>query len=200
MPEQLLRITSVPIQMKYELEPARLEMKHDREKPVAELKKTPSQLETHSRNIRVNINTDAAYESMNLRGMAVFARDNAQKGRVKAQKGMGEAVDFGNQMQRIQDGVTIAQIVQSKMKEVPTTYHTFLPAVGPDVNWEDSELKMKYDPGHLDVNWQIMHNVMNFVPGKFSIMVTQIPRVQIEYMGDPLYVPPQANPNYEGPA
>ncbi len=37
----------------------------------------------------------------------------------------------------------------------------------------------------------------DYVPGKLEINIEQYPKVEIEYVADPLYVPPRANPNYE---
>ena len=39
---------------------------------------------------------------------------------------------------------------------------------------------------------------MEFTPGDIEISVTQQPDVIIKYVGGPLYVPPSADPNYEG--
>ena len=36
-----------------------------------------------------------------------------------------------------------------------------------------------------------------YVPGELNVNVEQYPRVDIEYIGEPMYVPPSANPAYE---
>ena len=40
---------------------------------------------------------------------------------------------------------------------------------------------------------------MEFIPGNVELIVRDRPRVEIEYIGGPIYVPPSANPNYEPP-
>ena len=42
-----------------------------------------------------------------------------------------------------------------------------------------------------------MQNVMNYIPGKFNFSITQYPEVKIEYLGEPVYVPKSADPNYD---
>ena len=37
---------------------------------------------------------------------------------------------------------------------------------------------------------------MNYIPGKFSIEILQYPKVSVEWLGSPTYVPPSADPNY----
>ena len=47
-----------------------------------------------------------------------------------AYQAIGEAVQLGNQMQQIQDGVTIGQLVRERFLQQPTTYTVFLPSAG----------------------------------------------------------------------
>ena len=39
-----------------------------------------------------------------------------------------------------------------------------------------------------------------YVPGELRVDVEQYPKVDIEYMGEPMYVPPSANPAHEAVA
>ena len=38
-----------------------------------------------------------------------------------------------------------------------------------------------------------------FVPGSIEFVVTQMPEIDIEYLGEPIYFPRSASPNYEAP-
>ena len=49
---------------------------------------------------------------------------------------------------------------------------------------------------HLDVYKRQLQSPV-YVPGELAINVEQYPKVEIEYVGEPLYVPPSANPSYE---
>ena len=40
---------------------------------------------------------------------------------------------------------------------------------------------------------------IDFVPGGIDYTVSQYPDVEIKYIGDMIYVPKSANPNYDGP-
>lgn len=135
--------------------------------------------------------------SLNLRNTDAFARYYASRGARAAQQAIGEAVEFGNQMQRIEDGVSIAQIVKQKMLEQPETYTFFLPEAGTDISWDPNAINVQYEPGSIKFDWQIMKNLMDYVPGKFQMEILEYPKVSIEYLGEPSYVPPSSAPNYE---
>ena len=92
--------------------------------------------------------------------------------------------------------VTIPQIIRQKMLEQPTTYTTYLPPVGADISWQPEELQINYDPGTLNFDWKLMSCTMNYIPSSFQFNVTQYPKVNIEYLGEPTYVPPSSKPSY----
>lgn len=194
---QLIRITSTPIKYQIEIEPARLEMKQA-QNARQQMTHEPSQLKMQSRNIQVRLDTTDLRASLNLRTSREFARYYASRGMQSAYEAIGDAVTFGNQMERIYDGVTISQIVRQRMLEQPTTYTTFIPSERTDISWQPQELQLDYDPGSLQFDWQVMRNQMEYIPGRFRMNITQYPKVQVEYLGTPNYVPPSADPNYEG--
>lgn len=193
---QLIKITNIPIEYKISIEPARLEMKQS-QNPQQDMTKDPSDLSIQSRNIEVRLDSTRMRASLNLRNPGDFARYYGGQGRQTAYENIGERVQFGNQIAQIQDGVSISDVVQQKMLQQPTTYTTFIPSAGIDMSWQPQELKLDYEPASLNFDWQIMKNSMDFVPGKYQMDILQYPKVQIEYLGEPTYVPPSANPNYE---
>lgn len=193
---QLIKITNIPIEYSYNVEPARLEMKQAGN-PNRKTTREPAEMNIRQRNIQVRLDTTALRASLNMRTNEGFARYYASQGTQTAYQTIGESVQVGNQMGRIQDGVSIGQIIRQKMLEQPVSYTTFLPSSPPDISWQPQELNLEYDPGALHFDWQIMRNMMDYIPGKFQMNITQYPKIQIEYLGEPNYVPPSANPNYQ---
>lgn len=45
----------------------------------------------------------------------------------------------------------------------------------------------------------IQFTEFEFVPGSIEFIITQMPELDIEYLGDPIYFPRSADPNYEPP-
>ncbi len=72
-----------------------------------------------------------------------------------------------------------------------------LPSVGQEISRDAGELNIKYEMDKLNFEWRINANKFKFTPGDIEFSVKQQPDVIIKYIGDPLYVPPSADPNYE---
>lgn len=130
---QLLKITSVPLEYEIHTEAARLEMKQA-QNPSHVMTKNPSGWTMHARNIQVRMDTTELRASLNMRNSMDFARYYGSQGRQAAYQAVGEAVQFGNQMQQIQDGVSIGQIIRQRLLQQPETYTTFLPSAGTDIS------------------------------------------------------------------
>lgn len=77
---------------------------------------------------------------------------------------------------------------------------------------------VSYNNGTLSINYQmnmpsrevssasssdpveaIQFTKFEFVPGSIEFIITQMPELDIEYLGDPIYFPRSADPNYEPP-
>ncbi len=192
---QLIKITSVPMQCKFEIEPARLQMRQA-QNPQQQVTVTPSKLTLSSSDIKVRLDTTDLRASLNQRDNTSFAIYTAELGKQAASDALNDAVQTGDAMQRIDDGVSIAQIVQQKMLEQPDSVMVFLPSTGTDISWQPGSLSTDYEPATVDTNWQIMKNQMEYIPGKFHLNILQYPDVQVEYLAGPNYVPPSADPEY----
>ena len=103
-------------------------------------------------------------------------------------------------MARIEDGMTIGQIIRQKMLEQPETFTAFLPSGGADISWEPNQIEMEYEKGKVNYDWQIKSNVMSYVPGSVRMQIIQYGKVEVEYLGTPMYIPPSSDPHYEEPS
>jgi len=193
---QLINITSTPIEYKINIEPGRLEMKQS-DNPSFQLTQDTGRMNINSKNIQVRLDSTRLRESLNLRDPGAFARYYGSQGLQTAYENIGERVQFGNQISQIQDGVSISQIVQQKALQQPTTYTTFIPSAGWDISWQPQELNLDYQPTEMNFDWRVQKNIMEYVPGKYQMDILQYPKVEIEYLGTPTYVPPSSDPNYE---
>ena len=193
---QLINITSTPIEYKINIEAARLEMKQS-DNPRYQMTQNQGRMNIDAKNIQVRLDSTRLRESLNLRDPGAFARYYGSQGQQTAYENIGERVQFGNQNSQIQDGVSISQIVQQKALKNPTTYTTFIPSAGWDISWQPQELNLDYQPTEMNFDWQVQKNIMEYVPGKYQMDILQYPKIEIEYLGTPTYVPPSSDPNYE---
>lgn len=195
---QLLKIENIPIQYRFQIEHARLELKQA-DNPSMRQSRTAARLNLQKKDIQVRLDTTEMRNSLNLKSTAKMLDDEAAKGSQAVQKAVSDFGNFGQQVSQIQNGVTIPQLISQKLFEQPDTITTFLPSVGPEISWDPAELNIGYEAASTQTDWEINQNVLDFVPGKFQMIIEQYPQVNIEYLGEPHYVPASANPNYEEP-
>ena len=159
--QQLIKITSTSMEYQIRTEAAHLEMKDAAAQPRRTTRRQPSGWQMRAQNIQVRLDTTALRASLNLRNSGDFARYYGGQGRQAAYQATGEAVQLGNQMQQIQDGVTIGQLVRERFLQQPTTYTVFLPSSGVETSWQPASLEKRYNPGFLEFDWKLLQNQMS---------------------------------------
>ena len=186
----VLKITSTPIKLSMTSQRARLESQIP--DPEVGIIQNPGKLNMKSENIKVNIDTSRSRDSMGFRTARGLMRDAAQTGLKAAADATAQYSRVGNQMMQIQDDVTVADIMKNQMlaQTSVTTGIGFIPSAGPDISWTPTDLAIDFTP-HVQGTSAV------YVPGELNVNVEQYPKVEIEYMGEPLYVPPSASPAYE---
>ena len=74
----------------------------------------------------------------------------------------------------------------------------FLPKEGPDISWSGNTLSINYQASELNMDWNTAPEAkLEFVPGTVEFIVNQRPKLEIEYVGEPIYFPRSAAPGYE---
>jgi hypothetical protein len=148
--------------------------------------------------IKINIDSYAARSSMGMGNMnqADFWREEAQRGIRLGNEGIVKIVEEGNMLGRGSTPVEIA-VQNHRAGFNIQTIVDFIPKAPAEISWEDGMLNVDFTPDNLQVAWDNieMHRLV-FNPGRVEVYVEQHPTVEIEYVGDPIYVPPSANPNY----
>ena len=155
---QLINITSQPLKYEIHTEAARLEMNVPKN-PQGTVKRTPSQMRIRTKDIEVRLDTTEMRASLNLRSIASWKQVWAQQGQQAAYEVIGENVQTGNQMQRIDDGVTIGQIqsTEDAGRQLRLTHGTCVvglqrcQSLGPRLN----QHQLPVDPVLFEPEWQI---------------------------------------------
>lgn len=192
---QLLRITSIPIQYQIQIERARLEMSAG-DQVYAKMNRKPAQLQTKSQNIQMRMDSTEMRADLDIKSIGRRIHEAAQQ---RKQAGQDLTAQYAADATKLaQKGVDVTQVVADKLfNQESSSRLVFLPSVGPAITWEPNNLQIQYEPGELDFDWEMVRNTMDYVPGKFKMSILQYPKVQIEYLGEPTYVPPSADPNYQ---
>jgi hypothetical protein len=191
---QLLRITSIPLKYTVKTESPRLELQQPR--PHIDMDRRSAQLRLRSKNIQVRLDTYEARSSLGLKSVFDARKESAQKGLEAVSKAAAQYTEMGNMMAKIYDGVRIPDIMYDRLFKQPTTSMIFLPSVGPQISWSENKLDVDYDAGYLKMDTNYRPVDMRYVPGDISIEIQQYNKLEIDYLGEPNYVPPSARPDY----
>jgi len=195
---QLLKITTTPMKYELEIEPSRLEYVNDYI-PSADVSRDPSELKIETENTSVRIDTYEARKSLGLLNSADQMRQRAETARTAVSQKTREHVEIGAQMAKIEDGVTIPQIMRQKMQQTlqRSSVTVFIPSTGADLTWDPPRIDVEYTKGELNYDWNELQSSMRYIPGSVRIKIVEYASINVEYLGGPMYVPPSADPNQE---
>lgn len=197
----LLQITTIPIQIEIKVTNGKFEHSEEYTQPRVNIKTQNGSFVMQAEPLKLNIDTYQSRKSMGYGQMkdGDMLKQKAQEGFSIAFQGTAKAVSDGDQLAR---GMSPSEIALSNARAGATiqTIMEFLPKEGADITFDGGTLNIEYQMGTQDFDWDIHpDSPLEFIPGSVELIVRDRPRVEIEYVGDPIYVPPSANPNYEPP-
>jgi len=195
----LLRITTVPAQIEIRSTRASLEAPGGRRLPRPNVQVTRPGIRQQSRPAQLNIDSYAARASLGHGTMNPFdfTRDIVQRAWQQAEQGTIRIVEDGNMLARGSTAVELAVNHQRANFHLETAVN-FLPTTGPEFSVTEGYLDLDISPNDVSIDWEhIQAERMIFNPGSVDVTVVQHPEVIVEFVGEPLYFPPSANPNYQ---
>ena len=201
MNPNLLQISSTPIRIELNITRAAL-VSPGTKQPRGNVKTEFGGHRMSSRPARINHDSYAARASVGYGGMktADVIRDDAQRSIRLAERGTIRIVEEGNQLARGASPVDIA-IQNERAGQTIETMVTFIPSERVELTFEPGELNVELIPNDVNITWEHLDATrLIFNPGRIEFSVNQYPKVVIEYVGDPIYFPASANPNYEARA
>lgn len=194
---QLIEITSVPIEIEMKTSHARLE--YTRASADLEISRSQGGLSIKSRPIRLKMDTFEMRNSI-LPTPAQSVQQTAQKGQQAAYTATATYAQQGELLLKTKVGQElVTQFASTALsKDIDTQVGLdFLPSAAPDIDWDPGELNIRFEMDKLNFDWRLNQGQFEFVPGDIEITVKQQPDVIIKYIGGPIYVPPSSDPSYE---
>lgn len=193
--EQLLKITTVPISIELKVNDARLEQKSGT--VDLEVSRDKGNFRIKSRPIRLNMDTFEARDSIQPASVKSMLDSYSQKGKNAAYQATATYAQEGQMLLSATLGDDALDQVIKQRNSINTDYGLdFIPKTDANIDWIEPDITIQYEMDKLNFDWKINKTGFEFIPGSIEFSVTQKPDVLIEYVGDPLYVPPSANPNY----
>ena len=192
--DQLLEITSVPIKIELQKTPARFEM--STKFVSVKYNRTAGGLEYDTDPIRMKIDNTAWRNSVNLKNCDTFVRDIAAKGRQAGLDAVAQIVKDGNQLALPHRRVTPADISRRNMNRIRETVVDFIPKGGVKISWDGGTVDFKYNRSDIEFDVEPSTLDIRYVPAQLEYFISQYPRVDIKYVGEPFYFPPSSAPGY----
>ena len=192
----LIEITTVPVEIEMKVTDAHLE--YHRGTAQMEVRRDQGGLQIKSKPIRVQLDTFEARNSITPTTIESIKR-TAETSRQHVYNVVATMAREGNMMMEAQmDEDIIPEII--RQKTMPQLSHLgveFLPSAPLEIRFTGGEMNIRYEMDKLNFDWRMQQTKFTFIPGDIEFSTTQNPDVIIKYVGDPLYVPPSSNPNYE---
>ena len=186
--EALLKITTIPMEYELKIHRAKLEYSSSRSQLITD--RIKGGLTIKNRPIKLHLDTYDARNSVCPTTME-SVRQAAAKGKSAALEATATYAKEGAML--LDPKITLDQIFSQRAQQPTGEFGLrFLPTTGPDIEWSDPDLSMQYQMDKLSFDIKVANGNFEFIPGNVELSITQMPDVNIEYIGKPLYVPPSA--------
>lgn len=188
--EPLLQIKTIPL--KYEMKVQKAKLRYTQSKDQVLINNQTGGLDINSKPIKLYIDTYDARNSITPTTLE-SVRQAAASGLRAASEATAAYTEEAALLLDPKVSNPLDQIFIQRAK-LPTGEFglTFLPTTGPDLEWSAPDLNIKYQMDKLTFDIRAAKGDFEFIPGSVEISITQMPDVEIEYIGKPIYVPPSA--------
>ncbi|MGN0599205.1 MAG: hypothetical protein ACI4JK_04850 [Oscillospiraceae bacterium] len=190
--EQLLSIKHIPIKIEVNVTNAQLKPKEaDPFEPSVKISKSSDGVRVAAQPYKVDISSPKldSYVPTNVQPSKLTLTYDAVA-KIGGKEGTSETAD-----------TTVAsrsssQSIEAILSKLPKSKES-------SISYNDGTLSINYSMIDSDSSSDIgsiadLKNGFEFIPGNIEFIVSQMPDLEIEYLGDPLYFPRSADPNYKG--
>lgn len=195
--EQLLKISTVPIKIDFKIHRAKLE--YNNQLPKVDITRENGEYKIRAKPIKIQIDNQPMRDTINLKTPMTVGKDYGEESMQLSYNAIANYVKEGNMLLDAKD-ISPAQIAAQQNTRNIESIVSFLPDAGPEISWKDGTLNIHYTADDLNFDWDTVQKAgFEFIPGSIEFLVKERPRVDIEYVGKPIYCPPSADPNYIEP-
>ena len=211
----LLEITTVPIVLEYKVNRARLEKVNSN--AVVELSRSDRGVRARSRPIRMNIdslerrrggqmprvsgtqNNDnkVTMPPANIATSPPRRRPNAAgaPNNNATYSASARVLDNGNIQIDMQFSSEAVEQISAQFESARDSAKFISDYPNPEFSPQDFSVTYEIDKMIFDRTASMRNIELEFVPADLEFSILEYPSVTIEYVGEPIYVPPSANPN-----
>lgn len=194
--QPLLEIRTIPMSMEFKVNNAHYEIVNGN--ASVEVTRNKGGMKMHMKSAKLNMDTVEARYSAGIKSAMRSVEDFARQGKKAAYKATANYAKEGDLMLdiRIMDN-PIPEIALQKFYSDVSFNLGFIPSVKPDITFEPQEISIKYEMDKLNFDWKINRPQITFIPGNIEFIIKEYPKLEINYIGNPIFVPPSADPDYK---
>lgn len=187
--EPLLKITTTSMEYELKIQRARLEYSSSKSEVINNHIKGGFTMKNHP--IKLHLDTYDARNSV-CPTTTESVRQAASKGKSAAME--ATATYAKESAMLLSPNSNALNQIFSQRAQQPTGEFglRFIPTTGPEIEWSDPDLSMQYQMDKLSFDIKVANGNFEFIPGSVEMSITQMPDVNIEYIGKPIYVPPSS--------
>ncbi len=176
---QLLNIKCIPIKLEFETQPMKMEVSREQEVKL-EIEREKGGLEIKTKKLKVDkVEISKGPHAVPIRTARKSVQNAVRNLSVKNEKNAPKVIKKGA-------GIT---------EPIRTHSNALTKGVSKNIN----EIVMEYKIDKIKFSFSRNEFEVKFTPGSIKYTVSQYPDVEIDYIGDMIYVPPSSNPEYEEP-
>lgn len=198
--EMLLKITTTPTEYELRVTNARLERSKS-SPPVLEMSREKGGLTMHSKRATLRLDTYEARNSV-IPTLKTTIRRSAQRGLEQAASCAQRYSQEAAQMKWSkpgEGGEMLSKIFEQRMKSPTGDFKLgFIPTTDVNISYQPGNLETQYQMDRLTFDFKANKPNVEYIPGSVDMVITQMADVKIEYIGDPIYVPPSAKERFLG--
>lgn len=196
--QPLLRIQSIPIKIEAQTKRATLQASTEKELPSVNITRRRGGMNVRTTQPQVDISQQAARNNSGLRSVSRLTQDFANMGAQAAKESAINAADEGSRIiNSAGNGNPIAEIAAESSQRTIEAAPDHGPYTPPEITGQPGSVSFDYQMDSLTFDWNVNTKPqLEYIPPSIEYSVTQYPEVIIEYIGEPIYVPARANPNY----
>jgi len=195
--EPLLQIKAIPISIEYKINKARFEAVNTQ--ASVEISGGSHGLKMQMKPLKLKLDrveTGFSSDEINTKYVAENFTKNGVKVTYEAKNSYTEESE--NMLNiSIMDNPIPEIAIKKFSSDVSFNLGTVSPINNNEISWEPQELTIRYEMDKLNFDWNIKRPEMNFIPGNIEFIIKEYPRLEINYIGKPIYVPASADPDYK---
>lgn len=189
--ERVIKITTTPAKYELQITPAKIERESN--KTSLEISREKGKFEISSEPAKVQLDSFRARSSISP-SVKESIYQAAERGRQNVQEVNARYTEEGQKWMRAKHGESkevLGQMIQERLGFATGEFElAFLPDAPVDISVTENKLMIDYQMDRLNFEWKVNQGKFEFIPGKVSLEMVQEPKIEIEYIGKPMYVPP----------